>query len=70
MFFGTADRLLEGARGYQIDSQKANNICEIITYEGQGHGFFNMGEYYNLILHAELLEKKIDLIKMENKKAK
>ena len=50
--FGTADRLLEGARGYQIDSQKANNICEIITYEGQGHGFFNMGEYYNLTLAA------------------
>ncbi|MEA3552830.1 MAG: TAXI family TRAP transporter solute-binding subunit [Campylobacterota bacterium] len=26
-----------------------------------------MGEYYNLILHAELLEKKIELVKMENK---
>ena len=29
-----------------------------------------MGEYYNLILHAELLEKKIDLIKTENKQNK
>jgi len=26
-----------------------------------------MGEYYNLILHAELLEKKIELIKIKNK---
>ena len=52
MFFGTADRLLEGARLYQIDSQKANNICEIITYEEQGHGFFNRGEYYDLTLAA------------------
>ncbi len=52
MFFGTDDRLLEGARLYQIDSQKANNVCEIITYEGQGHGFFNRGEYYDLTLAA------------------
>ncbi len=52
MFFGTADRLLEGARLYQMDSQKANNICEIITYEEQGHGFFNRGEYYDLTLAA------------------
>ena len=52
MFFGTADRLLEGARLYQKDSQKANNICEIITYEEQGHGFFNRGEYYDLTLAA------------------
>ena len=52
MFFGTADELLKGAEAFQQESQKAGNRCEIITYEGQGHGFFNYGKsdnkYYNL----------------------
>ncbi len=52
IFFGTADRLLEGARLYQDDSKEAGNVCEIVTYEGQGHGFFNHGEYYDLTLEA------------------
>lgn len=33
MFFGTADRLLQGAQFYQEDSTKAGNLCEIVTYE-------------------------------------
>ena len=52
IFFGTADRLLQGARLYQEDSKKAGNLCEIVTYEGQGHGFFNGGEHYDLTLAA------------------
>ncbi|HBU36711.1 MAG TPA: hypothetical protein DEB70_02785 [Planctomycetaceae bacterium] len=52
IFFGTADRLLEGARLYQEDSKKSGNLCEIVTYEGQGHGFFNRGEHYDLTLEA------------------
>ena len=43
MFFGTADGLLEGAELYRDDSQAAGNACRIVTYEGQGHGFFNHG---------------------------
>jgi acetyl esterase/lipase len=50
MFFGTADDLLEGAVLYQKDSEKAGNACKIVTYQGQGHGFFNRGEYYDLTL--------------------
>ena len=50
MFFGTADDLLEGAEIYRKDSEKAGNACKIVTYEGQGHGFFNKGEYYNKTL--------------------
>ena len=52
MFFGTDDGLLEGAQLYQEDSTKVGNLCKIITYEGQGHGFFNRGEHYHLTLTA------------------
>lgn len=54
MFFGTADDLLDGAELYREDSKKAGNSCELLTYEGQGHGFFNHGaaggKYYDLTL--------------------
>ena len=52
MFFGTADRLLQGAQLYQEDSTEAGNLCEIVTYDGKGHGFFNSGEHYDLTLAA------------------
>ena len=52
MFFGTADRLLQGDPLYQEDSTKAGNICELVTYAGQGPGFFNSGDHYNLTLAA------------------
>ena len=35
---------------YQDDSKEAGNVWEIVTYEGQGHGFFNRGEHYDLSL--------------------
>ena len=54
MFFGTADRLLEGAELFRKESKKAGNDCKMVTYEGQGHGFFNHGrsnnKYYDLTL--------------------
>ena len=52
MFFGTSDRLLQGAQLYQEDSTEAGNLCEIVTYDGKGHGFFNSGEHYDLTLAA------------------
>ncbi|MEM6776804.1 MAG: alpha/beta hydrolase fold domain-containing protein [Planctomycetota bacterium] len=45
MFFGTEDGLLRGAEFYMQDSKEAGNTCTLITYEGQGHGFFNRNEY-------------------------
>ena len=54
MFFGTADGLLKGAELYQVESKNAGNHCRIVTYEDQGHGFFNYGrsgnKYYELTL--------------------
>ena len=64
MFFGTADDLLEGAQLYQKDSEKSGNSCKVITYEGQGHGFFNYGarggKHYDLTL-AEMDRFLVDL---------
>lgn len=54
MFFGTADALLVGAEAYRKASVAAGNKCEIITYKGQGHGFFNAhrsaGNYLQLTM--------------------
>jgi len=54
MFFGTNDELLEGAELFRQRSEEAGNDCRIVTYEGQGHGFFNYGrnsgEFYELTL--------------------
>ena len=64
MFFGTADDLLEGAELYRKDSEKAGNSCKLVTYEAQGHGFFNFGarggKYYDLTL-AEMDRFLVDL---------
>ena len=54
MFFGTADWLLDGAKLFRDQSSKAGNQCKIVTYEKQGHGFFNHsrsgGKYYKLTI--------------------
>ncbi len=52
ILFGTDDRLLEGAKVFQQYSKKVGNTCELITYEGAGHGFFNSGKHYDLTLKA------------------
>lgn len=54
VFFGTNDSLLEGAREFERLYKEAGNRCEMKTYEGQGHGFFNFGrggdKYYRATL--------------------
>jgi acetyl esterase len=54
MFFGTADQLIDGAKVYCEISREAGNQCEIVSYKGQGHGFFNAkrtsDKYYQLTL--------------------
>jgi len=50
LFLGTNDDLIpvETAKYYQKVMEKVNSSCELHLYEGQGHGFFNYGnfEYY------------------------
>ncbi len=50
MFFGTDDPMLKGAEYFKQDSEKANNSCKLVTYEGQGHGFFNREKYRELTM--------------------
>ncbi|MEM6689984.1 MAG: alpha/beta hydrolase fold domain-containing protein [Planctomycetota bacterium] len=50
MFFGTDDLLLRGAEWFKKDSEAIGNACELITYEGVGHGFFNRDKYKKLTI--------------------
>ena len=49
-FFGTEDPFLAVARKFQEAYIKAGNRCEITTYEGEGHSFFNKDKYYELTI--------------------
>jgi acetyl esterase/lipase len=41
LLYGTADRLIEGAKEFLARSKEAGNRAELYEAEGQGHGFFN-----------------------------
>jgi acetyl esterase/lipase len=47
MFFGTQDRLLSGAQYFQKNMKEVGSRCELVTYDGQQHGFFNYGRGNN-----------------------
>ena len=53
---GTRDRLIpvESAQYYKLVMEKVGSRCDLLLYEGQGHGFFNYGnlEYFKLTLSA------------------
>lgn len=49
-FFGTDDPFLPRARRFIEAYQKAGNRCELLTYEGEGHSFFNKDKYYKLTI--------------------
>lgn len=49
-FFGTEDPLLPRAREFMDVCKKAGNRCELVTYEGVGHSFFNKDKYLGLTL--------------------
>lgn len=49
-FFGTEDPFLPGAREFIEVYKKAGNRCELVTYEGEGHSFFNKEKYYALTI--------------------
>ncbi len=47
MFYGTADSLLPGAQTMQEKMKAVGVRCEIVTYEGQRHGFYGFGRSRN-----------------------
>ncbi|MEM9365274.1 MAG: alpha/beta hydrolase fold domain-containing protein [Planctomycetota bacterium] len=60
MFFGTNDQLMKGAKFFMQDSEAAGNSCELVTYEGQAHGFFNQEPYRGLTM-KEMDDFLVDL---------
>ncbi|MHC4181471.1 MAG: alpha/beta hydrolase, partial [Planctomycetota bacterium] len=48
MFFGTEDRLLGGAEEFREAALEKGNRCELLTWKGVGHGFFNFGRNKNV----------------------
>jgi acetyl esterase/lipase len=55
MFFGTDDRLLTGAQYMQQQMRAAGVRCELRTWDGLPHGFFNWGRYQNKPFQETLL---------------
>lgn len=47
IFFGTDDNLLKGAEHFATASKQTGNRCELLTWKGLKHGFFNFGRYKN-----------------------
>jgi len=47
MFFGTEDRLLAGAQYFATQMKAVGSRCDLRTWEGLGHGFFNHGRHGN-----------------------
>jgi acetyl esterase/lipase len=54
MFFGTLDRLMGGAVEFREAAVEKGNRCELLTWEGVGHGFFNLGRNKNVEFVATL----------------
>jgi len=50
IFHGTADRVVpyENSFIFAKKMKKKRNICDLHTYEGQGHGFFNFNVSFDL----------------------
>ena len=47
IFFGTDDALLKGAEYFAAAAKRVGNRCELMTWEGLRHGFFNYGRSGN-----------------------
>lgn len=52
VFFGTKDKLVsvKTAEAYKAKMVEMGNRCELFLYEGQAHGFFNNGEWFDKTL--------------------
>jgi acetyl esterase/lipase len=70
IFLGTKDALIpvETAEYYQKVMEKVGSHCELFLYEGQGHGFFNIGnfEYYKkTVLEADQFLQSLGYLEKE-----
>ena len=70
LFHGTADTTVPfaNARAFEKAMKAAGNRCELVSFEGQGHGFFNYGRaggvaYYKTVLAADEFLTSLGLLK-------
>ena len=49
IFLGTEDRLIpvETVQYYKMVMEKVGSRCDLLLYEGEGHGFINYGQFDN-----------------------
>jgi hypothetical protein len=47
MFYGEQDKFLTGATEFQKAARAKKNLCKILTWKDEGHGFFNFGRNDN-----------------------
>ena len=68
-FYGSADPFLSGAILFQEAYKKAGNRCEIVTYKGETHRFFNKDKYRELTLaEADTFLVSLGWLRKEAKK--
>ncbi|MBD3630778.1 alpha/beta hydrolase [Cyclobacterium sp.] len=60
-FLGTEDRLIPviTAQYYKMVMEKVGSYCELILYEGEGHGFFN---YKNHDIYQQTIKETTDFL--------
>ena len=69
MFHGKADKTVpfENAERFHTLMNAAGNICQLESYEGKDHGFFNgpffRGKRADKIIYDELMEKSYKFVK-------
>lgn len=54
LLFGTEDRMTDAAKAFADKMQNAGRHCELQLYEGETHGFFNVGRNENKMFRATL----------------
>ena len=70
IFLGTEDKLIPvvTAQYYKMVMEKTGSRCELVLFEGEGHGFFNYGNFNNYkstILEADVFLKSLGYINGE-----
>jgi acetyl esterase/lipase len=54
LLYGTADGMFDAAKAFTAAMTTAGNRCELDAYEGETHGFFNVGRGDNAMFRKTL----------------
>ena len=71
IFLGTEDNLIpvETIQYYKIVMERVGSRCDLILFEGEGHGFFNYGRslnnYKKTVFETDIFLKSLGYLKDE-----